>query len=154
MRARQRGVGYLGALLLLALAGLAVAGTCTVWSISLRREQERELLAVGNEFRAAIGNYYEHSPGMVKRYPATLDDLLDDGRFLATTRYLRRVYVDPVGGTAEWGVLRGLDGGIMGVYSLDTRAPLKQHGFRDRDAALEGVRRYIEWRFVYVPATI
>ncbi|MGE0875505.1 MAG: type II secretion system protein [Burkholderiales bacterium] len=114
-------------------------------------EKERELLWVGEQFRQAIALYYYRTPGTVKRYPESLVDLLEDKRHLSVQRYLRRIYLDPVSGKAEWGLVRAPGGGIMGVHSLSDAPPLKRGGFAPAQASLEGAARYAEWRFVYEP---
>lgn len=148
---RQRGFTYLGLLFAVALAGVALAATGMMWSTQRQREREQELLHVGHQIRQAIGSYYERSPGMVKRYPAKLDDLLKDDRYIGIQRHLRQRYRDPITGTREWGLVMAPEGGVMGVHSLSTGAPFKQAGFAAADAALEGKSRYVDWEFVYRP---
>jgi type II secretory pathway pseudopilin PulG len=114
---RQQGFTYLYALLLVAVSGAALASFAGVWSSAREREKEAELRWVGNQFRQAIGLYYERSPGSVKRFPDKLEDLLEDRRFLTTQRYLRRVYADPVTGKADWEPIAAPGGGVMGVRS-------------------------------------
>jgi type II secretory pathway pseudopilin PulG len=146
---RGRGFTYIGLLIFMALMGIALAGFGMVWHTQVRREKERELLFVGDEFRRAIGQYYELSPGGDKRFPLSLDDLLLDRRYPAIQRYLRRVYVDPIAGKAEWGLVKGPDGRIMGVHSLSEQKPLKQALFPDRYQDFEDKAGYHEWQFVY-----
>jgi hypothetical protein len=122
-----------------------------VWHHEAQRERERELLRIGNEFRTAIGVYYQRSPGSVPRYPEKLEDLMRDDRHLSLQRYLRRIYRDPMTGTGEWGVVSAPQGGIMGVYSRSDGAPVKTGDFDERDAALTGKTHYSDWRFVYTP---
>ncbi|MDP3512497.1 MAG: type II secretion system protein [Sulfuritalea sp.] len=148
---RQGGFTYLGLLFAVALAGIVLATTGVVWSTERQREKERELLAIGEEFRRAIGSYYERSPGTVKRYPAKLEDLLKDNRFLGTRRHLRQVYRDPLTGNADWAPIPAPEGGIMGVHSLSTAEPIKQGNFPPRQVEFEGKQSYGEWRFVYRP---
>ena len=147
---RCHGFTYIGLLILIALMGIALAGTGMVWHTQVRREKERDLLFVGDQFRRAIGQYYERSPGGDKRFPQSLDDLLLDKRYPATQRYLRRVYPDPITGTA-WGFVKGPEDRIVGVYSLSEDAPLKRAGFPSDYGDFEGKEHYREWRFVYSP---
>lgn len=149
----QGGFTYLGLLFAVALAGLALAATGTVWSMERQRQREAELLFIGQQFRDAIASYYERSPGLVKRYPAKLDDLVKDGRFLMVQRHLRRVYVDPITGTHEWGLVAAPEGGVMGVYSQSSGAPIKRSRFVTVDSDFEGKSAYSEWKFVYRPVT-
>jgi len=148
---RERGFTYLTALFVVAilLGGLALAGE--MWQTSAAREREADLLFVGNQYRRAIGLYYNNTPGAPKRYPRALEDLVKDPRTPTTQRYLRRLYADPLG-AGEWGVVRADDGGIAGVYSQSDAAPLKEAGFRVRDAAFEGAAKYSDWRFIFAPA--
>ena len=149
MVTRQRGFTYLTALFILAIlmGGLALIGE--VWETSTKREKEAELLFIGNQYRRAIGLYYESTPGGVKRYPRTLEDLIKDSRHPSTQRYLRKVYPDPFTGKAEWGIVKAGDGGIGGVYSLSDQPPLKVAGFKLRDADLAGKSKYSDWKFVH-----
>ncbi|KVN83151.1 hypothetical protein WJ67_04620 [Burkholderia ubonensis] len=147
---RECGLAFLGVLIMIALIGIGTMETARIWSTTLRHERETQLLFVGDQFRAAIGRYYVSAPG--SRYPASLDDLLDDKRAATTLRHLRRIYRDPLTGTTDWGIVKSPDGGIMGVYSKAPGAPLKQAGFAPQDAEFAGGKRYENWRFVYVPA--
>lgn len=148
---KQSGFTYLGLLFAVALAGIILAATGALWSTERQREKERELLAVGEEFRRAIGSYYERSPGTAKRYPAKLEDLTKDNRFITMRRHLRQIYRDPVTGMADWSVITAPEGGIMGVHSLSTAKPIKQGNFPPRQVEFEGKQSYGEWRFVYRP---
>lgn len=148
---RERGFTYPGVLLLIAIMGAVLAGTATVWRTMSQRDKGRDLLFVGHEFRKAIGLYYERTPGAAKQYPKNLEDLLLDKRQTGTTRYLRRLYVDPMTGKKEWGLVRGVGGGIVGVYSLSADAPIKTGNFDEADKEFEAKSSYAEWKFVYVP---
>jgi type II secretory pathway pseudopilin PulG len=148
---REQGVAYLALLIAIAIIGIGLVATGVVWSEASQREKERELLFVGDQFRRAIQQYYE-SGVLEKKYPPTLSVLLHDPRFPGTRRYLRRIYRDPMTGTAEWGLLLAPEGGIMGVYSLrDDVVAQKRTNFPQRLAALEGKARTSEWVFTYVP---
>jgi type II secretory pathway pseudopilin PulG len=131
------------------LGGLALVGE--TWETSARREKETELLFIGNQYRRAIGLFYEATPGGVKRYPRTLDDLVKDPRQPSTQRYLRRLFPDPITGK-EWTAIRGADGGVQGVSSPSAEIPLKIAGFRVRDASFEGAQKYSDWKFIHTAA--
>jgi hypothetical protein len=122
-------------------AGLAAVGEA--WSHARQREKETELLWIGNQFKQAIGLYYQRSPGAVKRYPEKLEDLLEDRRFLSVQRYLRKIYSDPMNGKAEWGLVAAPQGGIMGVRSLSGTQAVR------RIDPASGA--YSDWQFVYQP---
>jgi len=133
--------------------GIALAGTGVVWHAESRRLKERDLLFAGEQYRRAIGMYYEHSPGE-KKFPKSIDDLLLDHRYPNLQRYLRRAYVDPIMASNTWGIVEGPEGGIAGVYSLSGDKPVKQAGFRQGQADFEGREKYSDWRFVYVPPEV
>lgn len=60
---------------------------------------------MGDQFRQAIARYYLMSPGTVKLYPASFEDLLKDLRFVSTQRHLRKIYRDPMTHTTQWGLV-------------------------------------------------
>lgn len=143
------GFTYIGVLLAVVFIGVALAATGTVWQQTRQREKERELLFVGSQFRQALERYYENPPpGKAKKFPQNLDDLLRDSRHPDVRRYLRKLYRDPMTGGAEWGLLRGADKAIVGLYSLSDGEPLKTANFDPDDAELAGKRHYHEWRFI------
>ncbi len=147
----EGGFTYLAVLFFVAIMGVMLAATGVIWSTTQQRKKEQELLFVGNQFRKAIGDYYERTPGTIKRYPNSFNDLLKDNRRLATVRHLRRIYVDPMTAKPEWGVIRAPDGGIMGVFSLSADPALKRNGFLQRDSTFDGADTYLKWRFIYEP---
>ncbi len=140
----QSGFTYLTALLVVAVLGAGLAAAGTIWSHARQRDREAELVWVGEQFRTAIALYYNRSPGSVKRYPASLEDLLEDRRFLTVQRYLRRIYPDPMTGKVQWGLIAAPGGGIMGVRSISEKAPIR---------TVKEVKRYSDWQFVYSPPT-
>ena len=147
----QHGYTFLALLLAVAVIGLGLAGAGELWSRAAQRERERELLFVGNQIRAAIGQYYFRTPGTVKRYPRRLEDLLQDNRYPNVVRHLRRVYNDPMTGRAGWGLVEAPGGGIMGVYSLSSVATLKRAGFTPENKSFEGAAQVADWRFIFNP---
>ncbi len=116
-----------------------------------QRDREAELLRMGQEIVAAIGSYYEQSPGNVRQFPAALEDLMEDRRFVGLKRHLRRVYNDPMTPDAAWGLVRRADGRIEGVFSTSMSHPIRDQGVDLGDLQLPPARRYEEWKFVYVP---
>ena len=149
---RQRGFTYLLVLFFIATVAAGLAAVGELWSTSRQQERERELLFAGNAIRQAIGAYYLGTEGPVKRYPASLEDLLKDPRYIYTQRYLRRLYPDPLGSGGKWGLINAPQGGIMGVHSLSESKPIKNAGFRPLDADFERAAMYSDWKFVFVPA--
>lgn len=154
MRQQAAGFTYLGVLFAVALMGTLLALAGETWQTAVQREKERELLFIGAEFRDAIGLYYNRTPGNVKKFPPSFEDLLKDPRYLATQRYLRKIYSDPMTASKEWGVLKAADGGIAGVFSLSTKAPIKVASFREENAGFENAQTYGDWKFVFKPRAI
>jgi type II secretory pathway pseudopilin PulG len=150
-KADDQGFTLVAALIAVAVIGLGLAATGEIWSQSRQRDQEQELLFVGDQYRQAIALYYQRTPGAAKQYPAKLEDLLLDKRYPSVQRYLRKSYVDPMTGKAEWGLVPGPAGGVMGVYSLSGLTPIKTSGFSGPDRAFEGAVHYSDWRFLYEP---
>jgi hypothetical protein len=136
-------------MIFVALLGIGLAFVGQVWHTEARREKEKELLFVGDQFRAAIYAYYSNNTGAGDRYPKTFDEMLLDRHQPTVRRYLRRVYVDPLTGTAEWGLIKTAAGGIMGVYSLAPGQPLKQAGFTESNFGFSGASSYTGWQFIY-----
>jgi type II secretory pathway pseudopilin PulG len=149
-RPGQAGLTYLALLFAIAVMGVALALAGIVWHTAQQRDKERELLFIGTQFRQALASYYHGSPG-IKRYPVTLADLVKDPRFPNVRRHLRRVYVDPMTGKAEWGVVRNLEGGIIGIHSLSREAPVRRVFLDGPYREFTGKTRYVDWKFVYLP---
>jgi hypothetical protein len=142
-----------GVLLLVSVAGLALASTSTVWHFEVQREKERELLFIGNQFRAALDRYAAAPLSTLgPRFPNRLEDLLLDNRTPARMRHLRRIYRDPMTGSAEWGLVRTADGQIIGVHSLSDAPVIKQANFAARDQGLTGKGTYRQWVFMATTA--
>ncbi|KUZ35148.1 type II secretion system protein [Burkholderia territorii] len=142
---RQRGLVLLALLIALMLMSIALAGALDVWSLQRRREQERQLLFVGDQYRKAIVSYYR----LTRAYPQTVDDLLEDTRFAKPMHHLRRAYPDPVSGKNDWSFLWRADR-FYGVYSSSDGATVKRAGFPDRYRDFEGAETYRQWKFVYL----
>ena len=149
--AREAGFTYLGLMVLIAVMGIVLAATGEMWHVVLKREKEQELLYVGDQFRRAINQYYLHSPLKPRRFPMSLDDLLKDPRYPGTQRYLRKIYIDPITGDSNWGLVTGPAGEIFGVYSLSEDEPIKKSNFSSADSNFEGKMKYAEWVFMGVP---
>jgi type II secretory pathway pseudopilin PulG len=148
-RMAHSGFTYLGLLFIVAMMSASLALVGLVWHAAQKREKEKELLFVGNQYRQAIGRYFLATPGNIKQYPHSLDDLLKDARRLNTRRYLRRLYADPITGNSKWGLVKASDGGIMGVYSLSEDEPIKTSNFKGLDKDFENKKSYAEWWFIY-----
>ena len=148
---RQGGFTYLAALLLIVMVGAGLGSIGELWSQTQKRQKELELIWIGNQFRQAIGLYYERSPGTVKRYPEKLDDLLEDKRYIAVQRYIRRIYSDPMTGSPDWRLVPAPGGGFMGVSSLSNARALKRSPVAKPANVSSGSESYSAWVFTYEP---
>jgi type II secretory pathway pseudopilin PulG len=140
-RARQHGFTYFMLLWWVALSGVVLAALSQQWRFERQREKEAEMVARAEEIRAAIEAYRQQAPaGQAGAWPRQLSDLVEDRRWPVARRHLRRVWVDPLTGKPEWGLIQGPANaaGIQGVYSLARSQPI-------RDPA--GIQNYAQWRF-------
>ena len=147
------GFSYIGLMIFIAISGIALAGVGIVWSQDQQREREKELLFIGEQFRQAIGSYYENTPSNIKQYPTKLEDLLQDNRLPNLKRHLRKIYNDPITNSSNWG-LELQQAQIVGVYSLSDLRPIKKKGFPSLYEKFSDFSKYSDWKFIYTPGTI
>jgi len=145
-----RGFGYVGLLIVVALTAAGTAAVLGAGVQQQRRDGEATLLAIGAEFRRALVSYAAATPLGQPDAPRELAELLRDPRYPGVRRHLRRIYVDPLTGRPEWGLLRTPAGRIAGIHSLSRAAPLRQQGFPVGMEAFAAASRYDEW--VFAPA--
>ncbi|NWG87725.1 MAG: type II secretion system protein [Hydrogenophilaceae bacterium] len=126
-----------------------MAALGTVWHTAVKREKERELLFVGDQYRRAIESFWQASPKGQERLPKNFDELLKDPRFPDTRRHLRRAYRDPITGQVAWGLVKAPDGGIAGVYSLSEAESMKVANFPPGYESFETVPSYRQWVFQF-----
>lgn len=161
----QHGAVLLMVLVMVTLLGLMAGIAGSSWQTIVQRSKEADLLWKGNQIRQAIGRYYEFSGAgtdiqtktaakTMHMFPVMLEDLLADPRTLEVTRYLRRLYPDPLTGE-DWELIRSPQGGgIMGVRSTSTLKPFKQYGFSVENKNFAVQNDYASWKFVYTPQKI
>lgn len=149
MRRAAAGFTYMGLIFLLAILAISLSALAIVWHMEAQRERETELLFIGSEFRRAIAAYYEAGPADAKQFPRRLEDLVRDPRHGGTRRYLRKIYLDPMTGSDEWGLLKDAAGGISGVYSRSEKTPIKRANFAFGSLTFEQAKRYSDWIFAY-----
>lgn len=144
----EHGFVYIGLLIGLAVIGIGLGATSQVWTQMRQREKEQELIFIGNQYRQAISHFYSKSPPAARRFPMTMDELVEDVRTPdKPARHLRRLYEDPITNTREWGEVRLANGQIVGVYSLSNDKPIKVFGFALRDKTFLDKDRYSDWIF-------
>jgi type II secretory pathway pseudopilin PulG len=107
-RAGSQGFTYLWLLFVVALGGVALAALGQRQQTLQQREREAELRFRGAAIASAIASYVRASPaGATHSLPQRLEDLLEDRRSGALQRHLRRLYVDPFTGRADWTLIQG-----------------------------------------------
>jgi type II secretory pathway pseudopilin PulG len=156
---REAGFTYVGLIVLVAIIGLVGAATLKADALLRRAAAEQELLEIGAAFSAALTSYAEATPRGQLPQPASLEELLKDPRFPGMRRHLRKIFVDPITGKAEWGIVwlnkgNGINGsggsGVLAVYSLSDAKPLKQANFDARFQNFENRGHLSEWKFTVI----
>ncbi|MES2757481.1 MAG: type II secretion system protein [Pseudomonadota bacterium] len=145
---RQHGFTYLGLIVLVTVIGLVGAATLKIDSLMRRAAAEEELLDIGAAFSAALESYAAATPPGQPPQPPSLRELLKDPRTPAVRRHLRKIFVDPVTGSDQWGVVyQAGQVGVVAVHSLSQAPPLKIGNFAARFVGFENKQHLSEWRF-------
>lgn len=146
---RAGGFTYLSVIIVVAIIGLVTAASLKLGATIQRSRAEQQLLVIGAAFSDALQSYADATPSGQLPQPATLKDLLRDPRFPTPRRHLRKIFVDPMTGKDEWGIVYlGAKTGVVAVYSLSDAKPVKIGNFPARFQSLAGKRKISEWRFV------
>lgn len=150
-RSKGTGFTYLWLLFVIAIAAASVAAIGQRSSVTVQREKEAELSFRGHEIERAIASYWDATPAEQKELPRTLEDLVEDRRGGALRRHMRRVWLDPFTGHADWVLIMADDGEhVRGVHS---RANVPAFDIKDLGPAPPGARRLISERlFVFGPS--
>ena len=148
-RRRQGGFTYLGMIILVTVIGLVGAATLKIDALLRRAAAEEELLYVGSAFADALTSYAAATPQGQPTQPPTLQDLLKDSRSPAVRRHLRKIFIDPMTGSTDWGIVwLGDQKGVLAVYSKSNAQPLKIANFDAKLVGFEGRQHISDWRFV------
>ncbi|MET0322745.1 MAG: type II secretion system protein [Duganella sp.] len=149
------GFTYVSVIIVVAIIALVAAASLKLGATVQRSRAEQQLLVIGAAFSDALQSYADATPAGQLAQPASLKDLLRDPRFPTPRRHLRKIFVDPMTGKAEWGIVYlGEKTGVMAVYSLSDARPVKIGNFPARFQNLAGKQKISEWRFVAAgPAT-
>lgn len=147
-RPAARGFTYVSLIILVAIIGLVAAATLKTGAVLRRGDAEQQLLDIGAQFSDALQSYANATPPGQPTQPPSLQELLRDPRFPGVRRHLRKIFVDPMTGATQWGIvyLAG-DVGVIGVYSLSDARPIKVSNFPPRYKAFDGKEKISEWRF-------
>ncbi|HWW72111.1 MAG TPA: type II secretion system protein [Duganella sp.] len=149
------GFTYVGLLIFIAILALTAASTLQVGALLQRRVAEQDLLAIGKEYQQALISYAKATPLGQNPLPRSFEDLLKDPRYPETRRHLRQVYIDPMTGTAEWGIVTArAGGGIAGIYSLSEASPIKIGNFLPPFEAFNNKTHYRDWIFSESPGAL
>ena len=148
----QKGAALMGVLVAVVILGLMSGIAGSTWSSTMQRAKEQELLWRGNQYRQAIGSYYETAHGGAAGiFPSDLESLTKDPRSAVVVRHLRKLFLDPMTGE-DWVVIKDPSGKISGVHSSSTQEPFKKSGFSEINKDFEDKESYSEWQFVFTPA--
>lgn len=150
---QHRGFAYIALLLVIAVVVLTLQKAAEDIAQNAAREREAQLLFVGKQFINAIGSYYRNSPSGQQQFPESLEDLIKDDRFPKPARHLRQIYIDPMTGKSEWGLVKDEQQRITGVYSLSTEIPIKTSFDMQLSQSFGNTPliNYTDWKFVYLP---
>lgn len=144
----QSGFTYIGILMIIAISGIALAGVGIVWHKHTQRENEKELLYIGEQYRKAILSYYENSPTGLQQFPKELKDLLTDERMPdKKIHHIRKLYADPISHGNPWELVRQGDQ-ITGIYSASKASPIKKVGFPAPNESFAEAKSYQDWKFI------
>lgn len=144
----QSGFTYIGILMIIAISGIALAGVGIVWHKHTQRENEKELLYIGEQYRKAILSYYENSPTGLQQFPKELKDLLTDERMPdKKIHHIRKLYADPISHGKPWELVRQGDR-ITGVHSASKDSPIKKVGFPAPYESFAEATSYEDWKFI------
>ena len=101
----QAGFALLFIFLMAAVVAILLFSATPRAAFEAQRDQEQLLIDRGEQYKRAIQVFYRTT----HRYPAKLEELENTGN----QRFLRRRYVDPFTGSAEWRLIHVGPGGVL-----------------------------------------
>jgi type II secretory pathway pseudopilin PulG len=117
----QRGFTYLWVLIAIAITSAGFASVTSVYSQAVARAKRIDSRWVEEQYAFALKRYQAATPIGTPAFPATLEELMEDKRYVTLRRHVRELYVDPMTGQMDWQLVQRPDGRIVGVRSrLDT----------------------------------
>lgn len=144
---KQRGFTYILALIAVAITTITSTTAYLNSRYIAKRALEREIMFEGMAYYNAIRSFYlARTP---HRYPARLEDLEQDPRFL-NKKHIRKKY-NLYGNSNSWNVLRNNNGNIIGVYFDSVKQPLKKTDFPEEFKQFSIASSYRDWKFVFLP---
>jgi len=145
--AKGHGFVLIAVMFLLFVTAMLSVTLARRWELENRAVKERDLLWIGGQFRLALASYAAATPAGLSTEPRTLDELLRDTRVRPERQHLRRLYIDPMTGNSDWGLVLTPAGGIAGVYSRSAAKPLERDRVWPVDPFFPPARRYSDWVF-------
>lgn len=145
----QDGFAYMALLVVIAASLLTLSVAMPDKYQQAKREREAQLFFVGEQYVNAIDRFYNNPFVAEKRYPESLDELLEDDRTPQAMHHLRRLYPDPITNSSEWGLVKNEELQIMGVYSLSEASPLKTD-YSEYPSIVSSGNGYDDIKFVYI----
>jgi len=154
LKDKQVGFSYLAMLFIVAVLSVTLTQTYQRSDTLAKREKEKALFFIGNQYKQAIESYYNQSPGGIRELPKKIEDLVRDGRFVSTKRHLRKQYLDPIT-DGEFRLILDGDSRIKGVYSASTASILQVNLFDDINptpptAEKKVLQTYTDIKFEYM----
>lgn len=146
-RSARSGFVLIGAVFLTFVVSITLVALARLWEVDAQRDKERELLWSGRQFGKALASYAMATPEGESTLPRSLDQLVFDARVEPPLRHLRKLPLDPMTGTFEWGTVRAADGTIMAVHSTSRMKPLAPDGFWPEERAFANAKEYSQWIF-------
>jgi hypothetical protein len=144
---RERGIAMILVVFLAFVVAVLLAALARLWEAQSLRDRERDLLWAGRQFQAALADYAAVTPAELPAAPLQLEELLLDERVDPPLRHLRRIPVDPLTGSTEWGLVKDAGGRIAGVHSTSAAKPLEPDGLWPEVRAFAAAKSYREWVF-------
>lgn len=95
LRPSQRGFSYLLLLFIVAIMGVVLSLVGEGWARHTEHEKAIQEAWELKQIARARQRYYDSSPGTVKEWPRTTEEMLEDRRYLGVRRHLREDYRVP-----------------------------------------------------------
>lgn len=149
----QSGFAYLAVLFLVVAISISMGVVAQNEDILLKREKEQDWLFVGKQYQRAIASYYNQPPDGIKKLPSQMEELLQDKRFIAPVRHLRKIYRDPLINQQAWELILNQENQITGVYSQSQDSILSTKIIAEYQESMGSkILSYTDVKFVFNPA--
>ncbi len=129
------------------VVSLTMVALARLWGLDAQREKERDLLGAGRQFSHALASYALATPEGGSEAPGALEQLVLDSRVEPPRRHLRKLPLDPMTGSTDWGTVRTVGGAIIGVHSTSHLRPLAPDNLWPEERTFAGAGEYSQWIF-------